>query len=310
MTVLELFAGPGGWDQGAADAGLGLDIDGYDLDEAACATAAAAGHRRTVADARQLHFDDFTEVTGAIMSPPCPTFSDGGLRTGLVDYQKVLDVWTSIGWGYPVEDALSCVDEVQDPRTALLALAGAWALALPELRWLVMEQVPRVEHAWEDLAAELYSAGWESVEVTTLDAADYGLPSRRRRSFLYARRYRPLEPLALDRATVSMAEALGWPTGHRVNTRGNRTPGAGGNWFSADRPSWCLTGSTRTWERDDGLRLTPADAAALVGFDRGYPWQGSRTAAFAQAADVVAPPVAAAVLRAAVDEPAAVAAAA
>jgi DNA (cytosine-5)-methyltransferase 1 len=296
--TLELFAGPGGWDEGARMAGLDLQIDGYDFSPAACATATAAGHHRTVADVRSLRFDDFADVTGAILSPPCPTFSSSGLRSGIADYQQVLDTWTSLGWGIPFDEAITCVEDVKDDRTALLAIAGAWALALPALEWVAMEQVPKVEFAWEDLAAELYSIGWESVDVVTLDAADYGLPSRRRRTFLLGRRYEPLAPLSLERARVSMADALGWDAGHRINTRGDRKA-TGGNWFSADGPSWCLTGSSRTWYREDGLRMTPGEAGALVGFRPDYPWQGSRSAAFLQAADVVAPPIAAAVLSAA-----------
>ncbi|WP_254069473.1 DNA cytosine methyltransferase [Herbiconiux sp. VKM Ac-2851] len=294
--TLDLCAGPGGWDEGARSLGLNLDISGFDLSPNACATASAAGHRRSVADIRALDIADFSEVTGAIMSPPCPTFSKGGLRTGLGrDYQRVLDVWTSIGWGIDPEEAIEEVDAVEDERTALLALAGLWALGLPNLEWLAMEQVPAVEFAWEDLAAELFATDWEWVDVMTIDAADYGVPSRRRRSFLVAHRTMPGAPWSLPEKQTSMAEALGWAPGHRVNTRGNRNS-AGGNEFSADKPSWCLTGSTRTWARDDGLRLTPAEAGTLVGFRPDYPWHGSRSAAFLQAADVVSPPIAAGVL--------------
>lgn len=292
---IELFAGPGGWDQGARDAGLDVQFDGYDFAAGPVQTAQAAGFRRTHQDVRELAISDFEDVTGAILSPPCPTFSAAGLRTGIADYQKVLDVWSSIGWGIPVDEALTCVEDVADQRTALLALAGAWALGLPNLSWVAMEQVPHVEFAWEDLATELYSVGWESVDVFTVDAADYGLPSRRRRSFLVGRRYAPLAPFALPHGSMSMAEALGWESGHRVRTRNNRNS-AGGNWFSADGPAWCLTGSARSWEREDGLRLTPAEAGKLVGFPEDYPWTGSRSAAFQQVADVVAPPIAAAVL--------------
>lgn len=295
--VLDLFAGPGGWDEGALLARLPLDIHGVDLSRDACATASAAGHQRTVADVLELDMNDYAGVQGAIMSPPCPTFSNGGLRTGRgEDYQRVLDAWTSIGWGITPEQAMSDLGAVQDPRTALLAHAGLWALSLPSLEWLVMEQVPAVEHAWEDLAAELYAQGWEWVEVFTVEASEFGLPSRRRRAFLAARKYTPGRGgWSLPKRILSMAEALGWEPGHRVNTRGARRT-SGGNEFSADGPSWCLTGSSRSWKRDDGAQLTTGEAGMLVGFRADYPWQGSRSSAFLQAANVVPPPIAAAVL--------------
>lgn len=298
MTTLDLFAGPGGWDEAARTLGADLDILGFDISRDACATARAAGHQRECADVLALNPADFHDATGLIASPPCPTFSNGGLRTGLGDdYQSVLDVWTGIGWGIPVSDAMEAVAGVADPRTALLAVAGAWALSLPNLEWLAFEQVPKVEFAWEDLTAELFGAGWEWADVITTEAADYGVGSRRKRSYLVARKRSPSgTSFDLEQSTVSMADALGWDPGHTITTRGNRKP-TGGNKFSADRPAWCLTGSSRTWVRDDGQRLTAAEAGTLVGFDTDYPWQGSRTSAFLQAADAVSPPIAAGVLR-------------
>lgn len=295
MSTIELFAGPGGWDEGARIHGLNLDIVGYDISRDAVATARAAGHTRRLMDVAALKPSMFPSAKGVIASPPCPTFSDGGKRTGRgADYQKVLDAWTSIGWGIPVEEALSAVSDVEDSRTALLAIAGAFALGA-DVRWAVFEQVPAVEFAWEDLAAEFYAQGWESADVLSIDSADYGVPSRRRRVFLLASRYEPIGSVDLQPTSQSMAEALGWEPGHRINTRGQRRT-SGGNEFAADQPSWCLTGSSRSWVRDDGVRLTPAEAGVLVGFRADYPWQGSRSSAFLQSADVVSPPIAGAVL--------------
>lgn len=87
--------------------------------------------------------------------------------------------------------------------------------------------------------------------------------------------------------------------GERVNTRGNRRT-SGGNEFSADKTAWCLTSKARSWKRvSDGAQLTTSQAGLLTGFPADYPWQGSRSKQFLQAADVVSPPVAAAVLGAA-----------
>ena len=287
--------------EGARILGADLVSEGIEINRDAAATAIAAGHPRRVASIEDAQVGEYEGVTGLIASTPCPTLSDGGLRTGRGrDYQHVLDTWTSVGWGIGPVEALTCVDGVQDRRTALLALAGVWALTLPNLEWLAFEQVPAAAFAWEDLIPELTEMGWEWADFITLDAADFGLPARRKRTYLVARYSRPAT-VALpwrtpeDVQAPTMAQALGWDVGHAIVTRGNRRP-TGGNRFTADGPSWCLTGRSRSWEREDGLRLTPAQAGILNGFRADYPWQGSRTAQFQQAGDVVSPVIAAHIL--------------
>lgn len=307
-NTVDLFSGPRGWDEGARIAGLDLGIEGLDINRDANATATAAGHRARLADVAKVHPLEYEHCTGLIASPVCVPFADSGKRVGRGrDYQRVLDVWTSIGWGIDAADALADLDLLEDPQAGLLAIAGVWALTLPNLEWIAMEQAPSVDFAWEDLSPELTAIGWHCADPLILDAADFGLPSRRRRSFFIARRYSPRGHLnEYSHARVAdaptMAQALGWEPGHRIITRGNRRP-TGGNAFSADGVAWCLTGRARSWEREDGLRLTPSQAGVLSGFRADYPWQGSRTSQFQQAGDVVAPPVAARVLASALGLP-------
>jgi len=200
--------------------------------------------------------------------------------------------------------------DVTDPRIALMLEVAIWPIALQAagapIRWMAMEQSSNLpEEIISDLTIEFQCAEWFYTSHDIMEAADYGLPSRRKRVYMIAsRRYSPtvtrrIRPLP----ATSMAQALGWKPGERVNTRGNRPVdpatgrAKGGNAFSADGPSWCLTGKSRTWKREsDGLRLTESEAGLLVGFRRSYPWQGSRTSAFQQAADVVSPIMAAIVL--------------
>ncbi|MFF4543684.1 DNA cytosine methyltransferase [Streptomyces sp. NPDC001406] len=200
--------------------------------------------------------------------------------------------------------------DVSDPRIALMLEVVIWPLALQAagapIQWMAMEQSSNLpEEILDDLSCEFSCAEWFYTNREILEAADYGLPSRRKRVYMIAsRRYTPtvtrrIRPLP----ATTMAQALGWQPGERVNTRGNRPVdpktgrAKGGNSFSADGPSWCLTGKSRTWKREsDGYRLTEAEAGLLVGFRRSYPWQGSRTSAFQQAADVVSPVMAAIVL--------------
>lgn len=317
FTVLSGFAGPGGWEEGARILGMHDQILGVELDPQAAAAARSGGHRRMTADIRSIEPADLTGVTGCILSSPCPPWSAaaGAKRAGDVDYQVVLDVVTHLGyvgcdcsWA-EIEREL---DVVADPRTALAAQLIRFALLAPDIEWLAFEQVPAAEYLFDDIAAELIEE-WQGVNVFTLDAQHFGLPVRRKRVFLVARKYLPLGNIenaatksgaryvgnpAYQKAVAgpTMAQALGWEPGHMIRTRGNRKA-TGGNLFSADGPSWCLTEKARTWCREeDGLRLTAAEAGLLQGFRPDYPWTGSRTRQFHQLADVVCPPVAAAVL--------------
>ena len=49
--------------------------------------------------------------------------------------------------------------------------------------------------------------------------------------------------------------------------------------------------------RNDGVRVTVAEAGILQGFPRAYPWAGGRTSKFQQIGDAIPPPFAAAILR-------------
>jgi DNA (cytosine-5)-methyltransferase 1 len=317
-TVLNAFAGPAGWEEGAQIIGINTDeILGVEINEQACTAAVTAGHSRHRGDIRDVDPADYPHVIGFLCSSPCPTFSKSGIRSGLGDdYQVLLDVITHAGAAYcrctwqEIETELGVCT---DPRTALAAQTIRFALGLPNLEWLAFEQVPGAEFMFEDIAAELLSyddetdegPGWVSADVITVEATDLGMPVRRTRTFLVARRSTPLggrgvaDPALarhLDFTPHTFAEVLGWEPGHSVRTRANRRP-TGGNLFPADGLGWCLTEKARTWERDaDGRRLTAAEAGLLQGFRADYPWHGSRTRQFHQLADVVLPPVAAAVL--------------
>lgn len=332
-TILGGFAGPGGFDEATRMLGLPAGL-GVEWNTDACNTATAAGHPRLQADVRALDPDDYADVHGALFGPPCPTYSTSGKRTGRSDYNLVLTGSTLLGDGIdsrdPTYDAYTATyRQVQDERSALVLEALRFALRLPNLRWLVFEQVPAVERIWWDFAAELAIAAWESCDVITLRADDFGLPTRRTRVFLVAARDRTPDftgmpyrgrwrtgrhvephPVAPRMWTpfplTSMASALDWPGGVQVNTRGDRTT-PGGNLFSADGPAPGLTYTARSWFRTDLGKpegeLEAWQAGLLQGFPPGYPWQGSRTSRFQRAADSVPPPMAAAVVGAAAAVP-------
>ncbi|MBG0818725.1 DNA cytosine methyltransferase [Planomonospora sp. ID82291] len=306
--IVAPFAGPGGFDVGAALLGVEELIAGYDLDRDAVATGRAAGFHRVQADVRTLHPPKFTHTTGALLTPPCPSWSASGKRTAATDLELLFEAAMCLH-----SYRCGCVwqtlrEQVSDPRTALAIEPIRWAAELPNLEWLIAELTPATRPLWEAFAEELYDGGplvdmgWAYQEVIELDAADYGSPSSRRRVFLVAHRtrflrQRDLLPEPGEFPALSMAAALGWEPGHQMRTRGNRRT-SGGNLFSADRtPSWCLTEKARGWTREaDGRRLEAAEAGLLNGFPRFYPWQGSRSKQFLQIADIVSPMVAAALL--------------
>ncbi|MFI0451218.1 DNA cytosine methyltransferase [Actinomadura sp. 6N118] len=332
VTVLEGFAGAGGLSEGIRMLGLGPAL-GYEMNGAACATARAAGHPRVHADVRTLDPGDFPAAKGWVSGPPCPTFADSGKRTGRADYATVLDAVEPLADSTDPRRTLDDIAAaVTDARTALVLETLDVALSLPDLRWLVAEQVPAVDGIWREMAAELAAMHrWDTCTVLRLRADDFGAATRRTRVFLIATRghapdlsglpYRarwdcdrfgpapadlPPNPVTPFPVTT-MAAALGWPTGVRVNTRGNRsTPG--GNEFSADQPAVSLTGNgARSWYRTDlgsvAGRLTDRQAGLLQSFPVDYPWQGSRTSRFQRIADSVPPVMAAAVIGAATARP-------
>jgi DNA (cytosine-5)-methyltransferase 1 len=330
LSVLEGFAGPGGLSEAAVMLGI-TDAVGVETNLDACATALAAGHKRLQADIRDLDPGDFSHVTGWLSAPPCPTYCASGTRSGRLDYDLVLEGVRLLGDSMANtardEEHRATYRAVADERTALVLETLKFAFRLPNLEWMVAEQVPAVHDIWAEMCAELAATyDWESCNVVKIRADDLGAATRRERVLLIATRWRtpdfagiPLrgrwscgrfQPPRLhgpapgaDFPRTSMAQALGYPAGVRINTRGNRRPG-GGNEFSADGPAVSMTGNgLRAWYRTDlgkpaGL-LTPAQAGLLQGFPIDYPWQGSRSSRFQRIADTVSPMVGAAAIGAA-----------
>ncbi|MFC9495184.1 DNA cytosine methyltransferase [Streptomyces sp. NPDC056982] len=220
MTVLDLFAGPGGWSQGLRD--LGMSDVGIEIEPAACATRTAAGHTTIRADVAAYPTAPLRgKVTGLIASPPCQTFSAAGLRAGnddidlchqgLDDLARRRDTRTALG--------SACAD----PRSLLVLEPLRYALDLrPE--WIALEEVPAVAPLFAHLTALLRALGY-SVWTGVVNAADYGVPQTRRRALLLASRTRTATPPEPTHAKtpgpgtlfgpalapwVTMADALGW----------------------------------------------------------------------------------------------------
>ncbi len=224
--ILDLFAGPGGWEQALLDVGWD-DTLGIEFDWHACQTARGAGHQRLQADVASL--DPWTVVgdeplDGLVASPPCQGFSAAGKGRGRDDMEHVLEAAWLLGQNVPARPLLGALDALcTDHRTSLVLEPLRWVLAL-DPPWVAWEQVPTVLPLWEtcrDILVEYGYYAWAG----NLNAEQYGVPQTRKRAVLVAAkwpvnpplpthsRFYRMEPDRVDAQVpkwVSMAQALGW----------------------------------------------------------------------------------------------------
>lgn len=239
-TVVDLFAGPGGWDEGARLLGFSDEILGVENEANACATAQAAGHARLNADIAAIEPRDvISHAVGLIGSPPCPGFSSAGKGLGRLDLAMLTHAIKRLAYGDDPWCVLTDVRaEQRDKRSALTLEPLRWALALrPE--WIALEQVPSVLPLWQAYADALRSLGYD-VWTGYLHAEQYAVAQTRKRAGLIASRtrsvamptpthsrYYPHNPSKVDDGVprwVSMAEALG----HGMTERPSMTITGGG----------------------------------------------------------------------------------
>lgn len=267
MNVVDLFAGPGGWDVAARE--LGLDPLGIEFDDAACETREAAGLRTRQADVSSLDPDEFAPVDLLIASPPCQAFSRAGKREGIADLPLVWEAAKRLAAG-DVEGGVEL--DWRDHRSELVLEPLRWALFLePEL--LAWEQVPDVLDFWRFCGQVLEARGWRAWSGL-VEAERYGVPQTRERAILLAsrsadvgpphpthQRYVKGEPqrheVTLDGEIlpwVSMAEALGWDPADKVGFPRRNDGDDGGEYRERDlrpasEPAFALSSKARSWVR-------------------------------------------------------------
>lgn len=243
--VLDVFAGPRGWDVGARD--LGIDALGIELDGAACETSEAAGFRTLQGDVAALDPADFAPCVGLIGSPPCPAFSMAGQGAGraviaelLVAIEDAVRGAMLDGHRAIIVDRLREVAktmsrkpkhpeawaQAQATSSLLIAEPGRWVRVLRP-RWVALEQVPPGLPAWEALAGMLRPLGYHTW-TGKLTSEMYGVPQTRERAIFIAsldgpvrqpapthRRY--VAPRRREKATESLFEP---PEPERIVARG------------------------------------------------------------------------------------------
>lgn len=252
--IVDLYAGPGGWDEGLKMLGV-TDVIGLEWDAAACDTAAAAGHRRIQADVSSYCIKAFAGARGLVASPPCQAWSMAGKRQGEIDRAKVHELVDRYAAGADDRDG-----DWADDRSHHAAQPVRW---IRDLRpsWVALEQVPPVLPLWQHVAERLRRWGyftWAGV----LNAADYGVPQTRQRAVLIARLDGPAVPPEPTHARepgdvdlfggqllpwLSMAAALGWSGAVMEKRRGagmverygERSP------RTMDHPSMAITAGSK-----------------------------------------------------------------
>jgi DNA (cytosine-5)-methyltransferase 1 len=134
-------------------------VGGIESDVDSCATYAKAhpGARVLERDIRVVRWSEFDGVDLVVGGPPCQPWSIGGLRRGEVDHR---DGWPSF---------VRALRELR-PKAFLAENVAGLTQGLMRARW-------------ERLVDELTAVGY-TVTARVLNAADYGVPQRRRRCMI------------------------------------------------------------------------------------------------------------------------------
>jgi DNA (cytosine-5)-methyltransferase 1 len=161
-------------------------VVGLEQDPDACATAIAAGFMRVQCDIMLVDPLSYLGVVGMIASPPCQTFTDAGKGEGQASINDLIAALSLVAAGETCAAAsVACGLDSADPRSTL-TLEPMRFIRVLKPRWIAFEEVVQVLPVWEGYATILRDLGY-SVWTGILNAANYGVPQARKRSFLLER---------------------------------------------------------------------------------------------------------------------------
>lgn len=218
MIDVDLFAGPGGWEEGVAP--LGVRPVGFEWDDAACRTAMAAGHARVRADIARFPVEHLARRIRLLLgSPVCTVFSaagEGGGRLVLAELEAaIVDALAGrrrMAWHrkrcarvlmaaepHKVYRRGRCIARSRAERqarawaaarTAMLVVEPARWIAAARPDYVALEQVPQVLPLWRVYVRVLRTMGYDAT-CAVLHAEEYGVPQTRTRAILVTSRVGP-----------------------------------------------------------------------------------------------------------------------
>jgi DNA (cytosine-5)-methyltransferase 1 len=193
FKIVDLFAGPGGFDLAAQNLGVEV-VMGIEWDKDACATREAAHLETECGDVREYGPAHYPEANVLVGGPPCQTFTVAGNGEGRAALDEVLKFAERYVEVAHVEDFAVIRDELKqlsDERTGLVLEPLRWALEAllrgKPYQAIILEQVPAVLSVWQAFANILKTKGYEVADPNVLRTEQYGVPQTRRRAIMIAR---------------------------------------------------------------------------------------------------------------------------